>query len=117
VLQLPVATQHVDHVEIRHVARAPDSRFALDRMSVRPASLLVPNQGAVMLWQTLRSAAIGLSMTLAESFRRLKTHKQHPELGAPLPADFGAETIEASFTVTPPKQSAPGKKTEVKAAV
>jgi hypothetical protein len=118
VLQLPVAAQHPEHVETRHVAHAAFSRVALDRVSVRPgmASLLVPNQGAVMLWQTLRSAAIGLSMTLLESFRRFKTHKPHPILRAALPADFGAERIEAGFAVTLPKRSAPEKKIEVKAA-
>lgn len=117
VLQLPVATQHPEHVEIRHVAHATDSRVALDRVSVRPESLLVPNQGAVMLWQTLRSAAIGLSMAVVESFRRFKAHKQHPILRPALPAGIGAETIEASFTITLPKKSAaPEKKAGVKAA-
>ncbi len=121
VLQLPVATHHPEHVEIRHVAHASDSRVALDRVSVRPgmASLLVPNQGAVMLWQMLSSAAIGLAMTMVELFRRFKTHKLHPILRAALTADFGAEKIEASFTVTLPKKSAvqkPEKEVEVKAA-
>ena len=91
VLQLPVATQHAEHVEIRHVART-DSRVALNRVSVKPgmASMLVPNQGAVMLWQAVRDTAVGLSIALAESFRRLQTQR-------PLPADVDAETIEPSF--------------------
>ena len=119
VLQLPVAAQHPEAVEIRHVARSSDSRVALNRVPLQPgmASILVPNLGAVMLWQTLRSAAIGLSLTLMESFRRFKSHKQHPTLRPALPADFGAAKIETSFTVTLPKQSAPEKKVEVKTAV
>ena len=114
VLQLPVATRHPDHVETRHVARSFDSRIALNRGT---ASILMPNQGAVMLWQTFRSAAIRLSIALAQSFRRLKAHKQHPIL-------IDDETIEPSFeqgvlAVTLPKQPAaqkPEKKIEVKAA-
>ncbi len=60
VLQLPVATQHPEHVETGFVARSSDSRVALNRVSVRPgmASILMPNQGTVMLWQTFRSTAI-----------------------------------------------------------
>ena len=111
VLQLPVATQHAEHVEFRHVARA-DSRVALIRVSVKPgmASILVPNQGAVMLWQAVCSAAIGLSITLAETLRRLQPHKQHP-----LPADINAETIDAGFnkgelTAPLPKNSAAPEK-------
>lgn len=114
VLQLPVATQRPDHVETRHVARSFDSRIALNRGT---ASILMPNQGAVMLWQTFRSAAIRLSIALAQSFRRLKAHKQHPIL-------VDDETIEPSFeqgvlAVTLSKQPAaqkPEKKIEVKAA-
>src|SRR5579864_1994004 len=89
VLQLPVATQHPEHVEIRHVARWSDSRVTLNRVAVKPASM-VPNQAAVMLWQALRSTAIELSMAVVESFRRLTARKQ-------LPADVDAERIEASF--------------------
>ena len=121
VLQLPVATEHPEHVETRHVARSYDSRIALNRVPFRPgmASILMPNQGAVMLWQTVRSTAIGLSIALVDSFRRLKAHKQHA-----LPAGVDAEEIEASFkkgmpTVTLPKKPAaqkPKKKIPVKAA-
>jgi hypothetical protein len=83
------------------------------------ASILMPNQGAVMLWQTVRSSAIGLSIALVDSFRRLKAHKQHA-----LPVGVDAEEIEASFkkgmpTVTLPKKPAaqmPEKKIPVKAA-
>jgi hypothetical protein len=117
VLQLPVATQHPEPVEIRHVARSFDSRVALTRAPFKPgmASILVPNQGAVMLWQTFRSTAIALSIASAESFRRLAARKQRP-------AHVDAETIEASFekdvlTVTVPKKSAaPEKKIEKAAA-
>jgi hypothetical protein len=121
VLQLPVATQHPEHVETQRVARRSDSRVALNRPSFRPgmASLLVPNQGAVMLWQTFRSTANRLSISLVQSFRRLKAHKQHPILRAALPAGVDAEKIEASFTVTLQKKPAarkPEKKIDVKAS-
>lgn len=116
VLQLPVATQHPEPVETRHVARSSDLGVALTRASFTPgmASILLPNQGAVMLWQALRSTAIDLLIALAESFRRV-AHKQ-------VPAAADAETIEASFkkdvlTVTLPKNSAaPEKKIEKAAA-
>ena len=120
VLQLPVATEHPEHIETGHVARSSDSRVVLNRVSLRPgmASILMPNQGAVMLWQAFRSTAIRLSAALVESSRRLTAHKQHPILGA------DAERIEASFkkdvlAVTLPKKPAaqkPEKKIEVKAA-
>jgi hypothetical protein len=120
VLQLPVATEHPEHIETGHVARSSDSRLVLNRVSLRPgmASILMPNQGAVMLWQAFRSTAIRLSAALVESFRRLTAHKQHPILGA------DAERIEASvkkdvLAVTLPKKPAaqkPEKKIEVKAA-
>ncbi len=117
VLQLPVATLHSDHVETGFVARFPDSRVALNRVAVRPgmASILMPNQGTVMLWRTFRSTAIRLSIELVQSFRRLR---------AALPAGVDAGKIEASFgkgvpTVTLPKKPAaqkPEKKVEVKTA-
>jgi hypothetical protein len=115
VLQLPVATQHSEHVETGHVARSSESRVALNRGT---ASILMPNQGAVMLWQALRSTAITLSAAMVRSFRRLKAHKRHP-----MPAAVDAE-IEASFktdvlAVTLPKKPAaqkPEKKIQVQAA-
>jgi hypothetical protein len=121
VLQLPVATQHPEHVETGHVTGSSDSRIALNRVPLSPgmASILMPNQGAVMLWQTVRSAAHSLSAALSQSFRRWKAHKQHA-----LPVGVDAEEIEASFkkgmpTVTLPKKPAaqkPEKKIPVKAA-
>ena len=75
VLQLPVATQHHEHVETARVARSANLRVALNRAT---ASILMPNQGAVMLWQAVRSTAIELSIELVQSFRRLTAHKQRP---------------------------------------
>jgi hypothetical protein len=124
VLQLPVATQHPEHVQTGVVARSSDSRVTLNR-AFRPgtASILMPNQGAVMLWQTFRSTAIRLSIALVQSFLRLKAHKQYPILRAALPAGVDAETIEASFKKdvlsalpTKPAAQKPEKKIEVKAA-
>ena len=111
VLQLPVATRHHEHVETARVARADSRRVALNRGT---ASILMPNQGAVMLWQTVRGTAVELSIALEQSFRRLTAHKQHVD----------AEMIEESFekgalTVTLPKQppaQKPEKKIEAKAA-
>jgi hypothetical protein len=116
VLQLPVATQHPEHVEHGHVARSSASRVALDRVSLRPgmASILVPNQGAVMLWQSLRSTAVRLSIALAQSFRRL--NKQRPMLRVVDEASF--EQDQDALPVTPPQKPAaqkPGKKIAVKA--
>jgi len=117
VLQLPVATQHPEHVETGHVARSSDSRIVLNRAFMPgTASILIPNQAAVMLWQTFRSTAIELSIALVQSFRRLTAHKQHPIL---LPAGVDAENIEAMLMVTLPKKPAaqkPEKKIEAKAA-
>jgi hypothetical protein len=122
VLQLPVAIQHPEPVETGRVVRSPDSRIALNRVPLGPgmASILIPNQGAVMLWQTFRSTAIRLSIGLAQSFRRLKAHKQRPILRAALPAGVDAENIGASFkkdalTVTLPNKK-PERKIELNAA-
>ena len=116
VLQLPVATEHPEHIETGYVARSTDSRIALNRGT---ASILMPNQGAVMLWQAFRSTAIRLSIALAQSFRRLTAHKQRPMLGVD-----AVERIEASFkkdvlAVTLPKKPAaekPEKQIEASAA-
>ena len=115
VLQLPVATEHHEHIETRHAARSSDYRVALNRVSVAPglASILVPNQGAVMLWQTFRSTTIRLSTALVKSFHRLTAHKRHA-----LPVG-GDVDIQVSFkkdvlAVMPPKK--PEKKAQVQAA-
>jgi hypothetical protein len=115
VLQLPVATQHPEHAHTEHVARSSDSRVALNRGAFRPgmASILMPNQGAVMLWQTFRSTTVELSIAMVQSFRRFKARKQH----AILPSG-DAENIEASFnkdvlTVTLPKKP-PAQKPQMK---
>ena len=107
VLQLPVATQAHHHVETRR-APAADSRLRLDRVSRRAgiASVLVPNQGAVMLWQTLRSMAMTLSIAFAQSFRRLKAQNRHPVLEDRLPSIDGLTDL---LTVTLPKKSGPHK--------
>jgi len=122
VLQLP-AIQYPEPVETGYVAHPSDSRVALNRV-FRPgmASMLVPNQGAVMLWQTSRSTAISLAIAFVQSLRRLQAHRRHSILRAAVPAGAHAETIEASFnkpTVTPPKKPAtqkPAKNIEAKAA-
>jgi len=113
VLQLPVATQHPKPLETRHVARS-DARVTLNR-AFRPgtASILVPNQGAVMLWQSLRSTAIGLSTALVQSFGGLKAHKQLPAREA----DKSEPTLRKGVHATPPEKPATcEKKLEVKAA-
>jgi hypothetical protein len=122
VLQLPVAIQHPEPVETGRIVRSSDSRIALNRAPLGPgmASILIPNQGAVMLWQTFRSTAIRLSIGLVQSFHRLKAHKQRPILRAALPAGVDAENIGASFkkdalTVTLPNKK-PEKKIELNAA-
>ena len=60
VLQLPVARQHPEAVETGYVGRQTDSRVALNR-AFRPgmASIMMPNQGTVMLWQTFPARPSG----------------------------------------------------------
>jgi hypothetical protein len=118
VLQLPVATHHPEHVETRVVARSSDSRINLDRVSLRPgmASILVPNQGAVMLWETFRSTAIRLSAAAVQSFHRLKAPKQQPILEADeIDASFEAGVLAMTLPKQPPAQK-PEKKIEAKTA-
>ncbi len=124
VLQLPVATQHPEHAGIGHLTRASDSRVTLNRVPSRPgmASVLVPNQSAVLLWQTLRDAAVGLSHAFVELFRRFTAHKQHSVLRAALPAALDAKQIDASLNngvlaaPLPKKLAALEKKIDVEAA-
>ena len=104
VLQLPVAIEHHEHVETAHIARLPDWRITLNRESSKPGMAL-PNQSAVMLWHTFRSAAIRLSISSVESFRRLKPRKQHA-----MPADvekfdsFDQGALTATLPRNPPAQ-------------
>lgn len=124
VLQLPVATQHAEPAQIGLLARSSESRVTLDRVSSRPGivSILVPNQGAVLLWQTLRSSAIGFSNTFVESFRRFMVHNRQPILRAASPAGVDAGPIEATLNNSvlraplPNKSTALEKKIDVKAA-
>jgi hypothetical protein len=118
VLQLPVAIEHPEHVETGHVARSSDSRVALNRVPFRPglASILMPNQGAVMLWQSCRSTAISLSAALVQSFRRLKAHKQHPVPAAvEIQASFKTDVLTVTLPTKPPAQK-PEKKIQIQAA-
>jgi hypothetical protein len=116
VVQLPVATQHPEHVETEFAVRPSNSRLVLNRVSVRPgvASILIPNQGAVMLWQALRGKAIRVSIALVHSFRRLAAQKQHSILKATSGVD--AEKVNASFTVALPEQSGPRKQEKAAAS-
>jgi hypothetical protein len=84
--------------------------------ALRPgsASILVPNQATVMLWQTVRSAATGFSIAMVGSFRRLTARKQ-------LAAEVDAENIgprfkNAATLAAPPRKSArqPHKTIETK---
>jgi hypothetical protein len=117
VLQLPVATQRHNHAETRLV-RSGVSRLRLDRVSRRPgiASILVPNQGAVMLWETLRSMATTLSTALAQSFRRLKAQNQHPIPEDRLPSIDGLTDLLTVTLQNKPGPHKPEKKLEVNAA-
>jgi hypothetical protein len=121
VLQLPVAAQPAEHVETGHVTGSSASRVALNRVAFKPgmASVLIPNQGAVMLWQTLRSAGVSLSAGLVKSLRRLKARTQHS-----VPADVDAESqtgfdsglLAVTLAKQPPAHK-PEKKISVQAAV
>ncbi len=115
VLQLPVAAQHPGHVETGHVSRSSETRVALNRVPLRPgmASILMPNQGAVMLWQTVRSTAIELSAAVMQSFRRSKARTADAD--AEIQTGFDSDLL----AVTLPKQPTahkPGKKIPVQAA-
>jgi len=126
VLQLPVAMPHNEHEHAGtgSVARSHVSRLVLNRAPVGSgmASVLVPSEGAVMLWNTFRSTATGLRVALAQSFQRLIARKQQRE--AALPTGVDAGEIEAGFQngapmVTLPKKPAvqtPAKKTKAKSA-
>ncbi len=74
VLQLPIAVEYSKHMETRHLARSFDSRVSLNRGT---ASILMPNQGVVMLWQAVRGTAIRVSAAMAQSFQYFNHRKQH----------------------------------------
>jgi hypothetical protein len=118
VLQLPVAAQHHEHVET-HVARSSDSRIALNRVPFSPgmASMLMPNQGAVMLWQTCRSSAISLSAALVQSLRRLKARNQHsmPADVDEIPTSIDTDVLALATPKQPPTRK-PEKKIQAQAA-
>ena len=120
VLQLPVAAHPAEHVETRHVTTSSESRVALNRVALKPgmASILIPNQGAVMLWQTLRSAAVSLSAGLVQSLRRLKARTQHsmPTGGdAEIQTGFDSDLVTVMLPKQPPAHK-PEKKISVQAA-
>jgi hypothetical protein len=111
VLQLPVVAHHHDHVEHRTAPRAVTSRrLVMNRVAAKPglASMLMPSQGTVMLWQTLRTAATKFSVTLGQSF-------------CPRPVDVGTSDtgLEDGFPAValskPPPVQKP-EKTRVRAA-
>jgi hypothetical protein len=118
VLQLPVATQHPEHVHTEHVARSSDWRVVLNRTASTPgmASILMPNLGAVMLWQTFRSTAVELSIDLVQSFRRLTARKQHSGVDAGnIEASFNKDVLTVTLPKKPPAQK-PQMKIEANAA-
>jgi hypothetical protein len=119
VLQLPVAAQHPEHVETGHVTGSSESRVALNRVPLKPgiASILMPNQGAVMLWQTSRSAAISLSAALMQTFRRLTARKQHSMLAdvdAEIETGLNKDLLAVTLHHSPAQK--PEKKVQVQAA-
>jgi len=104
VLQLPVAIEHARHVETENVARLSGSRIALNRaFTAATASIMIPNQGAVMLWQTIRTTAIRLSTALTESFRGLKARKRHLMAadGEKIETGFKQILLAATLSKTP----------------
>lgn len=113
VLQLPITTQRHDHVETTR-ARAADSRVVMNRAFT--TGTVMPNQGAVMLWQAVRSTAVDISTELAESFRRLTAPKQHPILvDAAIEDTFEADALTATLPKRFPTQK-PEKKIDAQAA-
>ena len=113
VLQLPIAAEHPEHMETGHVTRSFGSRVGLNRAT---ASILMPNQGAVMLWQAVRGTAIRVSAAMVQSFRYLKLRRQH---AAPAGVNEAIEAIQDhALTVklpTNPAAQIPEKKMEAAA--
>lgn len=103
VLQLPVSSHH-DHDKGKFVARACDSRLVMNRTATGMASMLMPSQGTVMLWEAVRNTAVGFSTGLVESFRRLTAPKQPASaLFADLDGEESGANFAAGIIPTPPK--------------
>jgi len=102
------------HIETGHLTRSSDTRVALNRGT---ASILMPNQGAVMLWQAFRSTAIRLSAAMVQSLRYLKARKQHA-VPARVDEEIQARFKRHALTVklpTNPAAQIPEKKIEAAA--
>jgi len=112
VLQLPVNAQQDEH-EHEHTGRrrARDSRLALNRSARQ--GIFVPNQGMVMLWDSVRGRAVDLSSALTESFQRLTGPKQpsilEGEMAAGMSAEVSFENGVPTVTLTAASQK-PEKK-------
>ncbi|ABA03976.1 hypothetical protein Nwi_0710 [Nitrobacter winogradskyi Nb-255] len=90
VLQLPVNAQEDDHDHEHAIRRrARESRLALNRSTRQ--GMFVPNQGAVMLWDSVCGRAADFSSALTESFQRLTAPKQPSILEGEMAAGMGAE--------------------------
>ena len=122
VLQLPATPRRSEPPETGHATNSSNSRIVLNRVSSRPgvASILVPNQAAVTLWQTFWSTAAGLSLALVQRLRRLKAHRRHPVLNATVPTGVDTKKVEPRFTADvfalTPMASEPEKTAEVETA-
>ncbi len=77
------------------------------------ASILMPNQGAVMLWQTVRSTVIELSAALMQLFRRSKARPA--DVDAEIQTGFDSDLLAVTLPKQPPAQK-PEKKIPVQAA-
>jgi hypothetical protein len=113
VLQLPIAVEHHEHMETGHVTRSVKSRIDLNRET---ASILMPNQGAVMLWRAVRGTAIRVSAAIMQSFRYFNRYNQH---SAPAGVEEEIDAIKSrAVTVKLPRNPAaqmPDKKIEAAA--
>jgi len=80
--------------------------------------MFVPNQGAVMLWDTFRGTAVDLSMALAESFQRFTAPKQPSILEGEMAAGVGAEVSFQNGvpTVKTPAAQKPEKQVKTRSA-
>ncbi|WP_347263724.1 hypothetical protein [Nitrobacter sp.] len=106
VLQLPVNAQEDEHEHATR-RRARDSRLALNRSARQ--GMFVPNQGVVMLWDSVRGRAADLSSALTESFQRLTAPKQPSILEGEMAAGMGAEVSFKNGVPTVTSTAAPQK--------